>query len=85
MIRTDPGPGFNSIRNDSKLLLHHITLDIGRTKNVNKNLITDKAIQELELELCRLDPQDGPFLTTNLAIAVAQLNSRLRHHGLSSN
>ena len=84
VIRADPGPGFNSIRNDPKLLLHHITLDIGRTKNVNKNPIADKAIQELELELCRLDPQGGPVSTTNLAIAVAQLNSRLRHHGLSS-
>ena len=84
VVRTDPGPGFNAIRNDPKLELHRISLDIGRTKNVNKNPIVDKAIQEIELELLRLNPRGGPISSVDLAVATATLNSRIRHHGLSS-
>ena len=84
VIRCDPAPGFTALANDDVLLQQGITLDIGRIKNTNKNPIAEKAVQELEDELLRCDP-DQPTLTgATLAIAVARLNSRLRHQGLSA-
>lgn len=84
VIRCDPGPGFAALTNDEILTQHGITIDIGRIKNRNKNPIAEKAIQELEDELLRCDP-DQPIITdTTLAIVVARLNSRVRHQGLSA-
>ncbi|XP_071110370.1 uncharacterized protein [Haliotis cracherodii] len=84
VIRTDPAPGFSSLVTDERLQQHRITLEIGRVKNVNKNPVAEKAIQELEDELVRQDPVRGPTTPTALAIAVARLNTRIRSRGLSS-
>jgi hypothetical protein len=43
VIRTDPAPGFVGLKNYSVLKQHHIALDIGRIKNVNKNPVAEKA------------------------------------------
>ena len=84
VIRTDPAPGFVKLNQDKVLLEHRITIDIGRVKNVNKNPVAEKAIQELEDELLRQDP-DHPLITpTSLAVTVARLNSRIRGNGLSA-
>ena len=39
-----------------------ITIELGRTKNKNKNPSVDKAIQDLELEIKRLLPCGGKYL-----------------------
>ncbi|XP_041367404.1 uncharacterized protein LOC121382005 [Gigantopelta aegis] len=84
VIRTDPAPGFLALANDSFLHKHRITLEIGRVKNINKNPVAERAIQELENKLRHQDPTRGPVTPTELAIAVASLNSRIRNRGVSS-
>ena len=84
VVRVDPAPGFCSLSNDSILLQHGIQLDIGSIKNINKNPVAERAIEELGLELLHLSPNGGPFSKVSLSIATANLNSRIRKCGLSS-
>ncbi|KAK3748513.1 hypothetical protein QZH41_008577, partial [Actinostola sp. cb2023] len=78
VIRTDPAPGFKALTEDKFLHQQRITLEIGRVKNPNKNPVAEKAIQELENELLRLDPLGGSISSVTLAIATATLNARIR-------
>ena len=84
VVRVDPAPGFVSLSHNDSLKHLNAWLDVGRTKNVNKNPVAEKAIQELEEEFLRQEPRGGPVSPTGLALATARLNSRLRHQGLSA-
>ena len=84
VIRTDPAPGFKSLVNDQLLQLHRIVLELGNPKNPNKNPVAETAVQELEIELLRQDPLGGAVSEVTLAVATANLNSRVRSRGLSS-
>lgn len=84
VIRVDPAPGFCTLRDDEILRRYNIIIDIGRTKNVNKNPVAEKAIAELEDEILRQNPNGGPVSMLTLSVAVARLNSRLRVTGLSA-
>lgn len=84
IVRTDPAPGFKALVNDTLLQQYRITLELGHAKNINKNPVAEKAIQELEYELLRQDPLGGKVTDLTLAIATASLNSRIRARGLSS-
>jgi len=84
VVRVDPAPSFVSLSNHDALKHLNVWLDIGRTKNVNKNPVAEKAVQELEEELLKQEPRGGPVSATSLALATARLNSRLRHQGLSA-
>ena len=64
VIRTDPAPGFKSLVNDQLLQQHRIVLELGNSKNPNKNPVAEKAVQELEIELLRQDPL--PILSEEL-------------------
>ena len=46
--------------------------------------MAEKAVQELEIELLRLDPLGGGVSEVTAAVASANLNSRIRSRGLSS-
>ena len=59
-------------------------MGVGRSKNPNKNPVAERAIGELGAELLSLNPEGGPVSKVTLALAVANLNARIRHHGLSS-
>jgi len=83
-IRTDPAPGFQKLVQDNFLLQHRIAIELGRAKNINKNPVAEKSVQELEDEILKLDRDLSTVTSSQLAIAVANLNSRLRSHGLSS-
>ena len=83
IIRTDPAPGFNKLVDDPLLTQHRLSIEIGRVKNCNKNPVAEKAIQELENELLKLD-HDNSVNESRLSIAIANLNSRVRSSGLSS-
>ena len=83
-IRTDPVPGFQKLVQDTILAQHRIVIELGRAKNINKNPVTEKSIQELEDEILKLDRDRSTITNSQLAIAVANLNSRLRSQGLSS-
>ena len=82
VIRVDPAPSFVSLHNHDGLKHLNVSLEIGRIKN--KNLVAEKALQELEEELLRQEPGGGSVNETGLAIATARLNSRLSHQGVPS-
>ena len=84
VIRVDPAPGFTALKDDAQLKQLHISLEIGRIKNPNKNPVAEKAISELQNELLRQQPGGGSVSQLELATAVARLNSRLRFAGLSA-
>jgi hypothetical protein len=83
-VRIDSGPGIAALANDSVLLENDITLDVGRVKNVNKNPVAEKAIEELGNEILRLNPTGGPISDVLLSKATVVLNSRVRRDGLSA-
>ncbi len=84
MIRVDTAPGFVSLKNNSELSAHGITLDYGRIKNINKNPVAERCNQELELELLHIDPSGAPVSAVVLQDAVHNLNLRVRNRGLSA-
>ena len=83
-VRIDSAPGFKSLRSDQQLRAHGITLDFGRTKNINKNPVGEKANAELETELLKIDPSGAPVSNVKLQNAIHTLNSRIRNRGLSA-
>ena len=80
----DPAPGFCALSSDPIPLSHRITLDIGRVKNPNKNPVTERAIDELGLQLLNSSPEGGPVSNATLALATANINSYIQHDGLSA-
>jgi len=84
IIRVDGAPAFQSLANDASLKHLRIKLEVGRLKNINKNPVAEKAIQELELELKKQIPDGGPTTAAILARTVSILNSRVRNRGLSA-
>ena len=84
IIRVDPAPGFIALVDDPTLQRLGICLEVGRIKNPNKNPVAEKAVLEVEDELLRQEPCGGPVSSLSLAIATAQLNSRIRGRGLSA-
>ena len=60
VVRVDPAPGFVSLAEDNDLSSHGIVLDIGRVKNINKNPVAERAVEELENEILKQDPKGGP-------------------------
>ena len=83
-VRTDPAPGFQSLNDDTFLRKHRIVIDIGRVKCLNKNPVAERAIQELEGELTRLENPTGPCTPLSLEVAIRTLNARIRSDGLSA-
>ena len=83
-IRVDSAPGLVALENDPMLLKNGITLDIGHVKNKNKNPIAERAIEELGLEIVRLNPDGGPISKLSLTLATANMYARIRRDGLSS-
>ena len=78
-------PGFNHwIVTDSALLGYDIKIETGNHKNINKNPVAEKAVQELEREILQCDPSGDPISATTLASAVSRLNTRIRNRGLSA-
>ena len=83
-IRVDPAPGLACLRNDTILKEKGITITPGDEKNKNKNPVAERAVQEIEMEILRVQPEKGPVTKVTLAIATANTNSRVRRDGLSS-
>ena len=84
LVKVDDAPGFKSLVGDEILKSVGITVDLGRTKNKNKNASIDKGIQELEKEIKRIAPDGGQISSVTLALAISNLNHRIRANGLSS-
>ena len=84
VIRTDPAPGFRKLVGDQILADLRLSIELGLIKNVNKNPVAEKAVQELEVELLKLDRDRSTLSEAHLAVALAHLNTRLRFRGLST-
>ena len=84
IIRTDPAPGFQALVNDDLLASSRLCIEIGRVKNVNKNPVAERTVQELREHILRLDPTARAITPVSLALAVASVNSTLRQSGLSA-
>ena len=84
VIRVDCAPALRSLRNDLELKRLGIDIDLGNEKNPNKNPVADKAIQELELEILKLNKTTSTISASLLVQAVCNLNARIRHNGLSA-
>jgi hypothetical protein len=84
LIRVDPAPGFRTLTQDPTLKEYGIVLDVGYAKNANKNPVAERAIEELGIEFLKLSPEGGPLSGVTLAMATANLNSRIRKGGLSA-
>ena len=82
-IRVDPAPGFSFLMNDKIFASSGIHLEVGRSKNPNKNPVAERAIAELGAELLKLRSEGGPETPVLLAHAVAHRNSHIRRDGLS--
>ena len=83
-IRVDPQSSFKALKNDRILAEEDITLEIGHSKNVNKNAVAEKAIAELRNELVKTSPGGGPYSAKTLAKTMFILNNRIRHTGRSA-
>jgi hypothetical protein len=84
IIRVDCAPGLAALCKDKTLDKYGITLELGRVKNVNKNPVAERAIEELGRELLNIVPEGGPISASTLAIATSNMNMRIRRGGLSS-
>ncbi|KAI8488904.1 hypothetical protein Bbelb_334220 [Branchiostoma belcheri] len=83
-VRCDPAPGFQALVQDSWLANNHIQVDLGQHKNVNKNPVAERAIEEVREELRKADPFGQQVSSAPLAVITAQLNAKVRANGLSS-
>ena len=83
-VQVDNAPGFVTLRDDKLLLQKGIMLDYGRVKNVNKSCVVDKAVQELELEILKIDDSGSAVTAVQLQQATDTLNSRIRNRSLSA-
>ncbi|KAJ8412433.1 hypothetical protein AAFF_G00127690 [Aldrovandia affinis] len=84
VIRTDPAPGFAALAGDEVLAKHRLVVEVGNAKNINKNPVAEKAVQELQGEILRLEPNCRAVTPLLLSVATARLNSRVRSRGLSA-
>ncbi|KAL7398227.1 hypothetical protein ABVT39_006424 [Epinephelus coioides] len=84
VIRTDPAPGFAALAGDVGLTAHRLVVEVDNAKNVNKNPVAERAIQEIQGEILRLEPNCRAVTPLLLSVATAHLNSRVRSRGLSS-
>ena len=83
-IRIDNAPGFTALKDDKILQSHGIYLDFGDIKNINKNPVVKKGIQEIEAELLRRDPSGNSVTPVELSVVIESLNPCLRNRGLSA-
>ena len=84
VIRVDPAPGFASLCGDEILRQYGFAVEVGRVKNPNKNPVAEKCVAELGDELLRICPEGGTITPLSLAVATANLNTRIRNRGLSA-
>ena len=84
IVRVDCAPSLQKLKREDSLKHCNIILEIGKAKNINKNPVAERANQELEAELLKVDPTGNPVSAVTLLQAVCALNSRIRSNGLSS-
>ena len=79
LIRVDYHSSLKSLKDDELLRKVGISLELGHSKNINKNSVAEKAIKELRDKILKIAPQGGPTSEGTLARATDNLNSLIRH------
>ncbi|CAH1263916.1 NOTCH1 [Branchiostoma lanceolatum] len=74
VIRCDPAPGFQALTQDTWLAENHLQIEIGEFKNINKNPVAERAIEEMREELCKT------FLPLHLQYQNKTITRTSRHH-----
>ena len=82
-IAVDNAPGFKSLLNNKDEDLKKLRITMIKTDELNKNsnAVVDKACQELENELKRLEPEGAQITNSTLKLAIMNLNTKLRRRG----
>ena len=82
-VSADNAPGFKPLLNNTDEDLQKLKITMVKTDELNKNsnAVVDKACQELEEELKRLEPEGTEISNTTLKLAVLNLNAKLRRRG----
>jgi hypothetical protein len=83
-IRVDNAPGFRTLACNPLMTQHNLQLVLGHVKNVNKNPVAERAIEELGRELLHIAPEGGAVSALTLSLATANMNSRIRSSGMSA-
>ena len=83
-VRVDTAPGLAKLTKAESLEKFGMKLDPGHVKNKNSCAKVDKVMSELRRELEVLNPVERTLSPEDLCIAVSNLNSRVRHSGLSA-
>ena len=83
-VWVDNASGLKALGSDSALKSHDIILVFSEMKNVNKNPVAEYAVNEFGLECLHICPKGGPVTRVTLALATANMNSRIRHRGLTA-
>ena len=78
VVRVDCHPSFQSLMKDKLLKRYGILLELGNAKNPNKNGVAEKAIQELEHELKKENPNNESLTEILLSKATYNLNNKIR-------
>ena len=73
-----------ALENDALLKKHRIVVDVGRIKNLNKNPVAERAVQEIEEVITRMETHNEALNDISLAVLTARLNNKIRLNGLSS-
>ena len=83
IVKVDNARGFLPLLNkkDPELAKLNINLQATDVHNKNSNSVIDRACQELEDELKRIEPDGRPISNTTLQQAVSNLNIKLRRKG----
>ena len=78
IVRVDCHSSFKALKDDKLLQNLGIVIQLGDEKNVNKNGVTEKAIQELENEILKVNPKNLLLDEILLSKATFNLNSKIR-------
>ena len=83
VIRLDGQSSFQSLQRNC-LEQMNVEVEIGDAKNINRNPIAERAVQDFHEELCKLKPEGGKISNTDLSMILASINSRIRFSGFSA-
>ena len=84
VVRVDCAPSLQKLKRLGSLSQYNIILEVGEAKNIHKNPVAERANQELEAELLKVDLTGNPVSAVTLLKSVCILNSRIRSNGLSA-
>ena len=84
IVRVDPQSSLKALKDDRILNEENINLEIGSSKNKQKNSVAEKAIRELREEIIKVSSKGGKISETQLCKATMNLNFKIRHTGHSA-